>query len=670
MSLPIVSIVMPVYNADVYLPLAIESILNQTFSAFEFLIIDDGSTDSSPEIISNYANHDPRIKYVSHENRGIGAALNEGVSLACGKYIARMDADDISEAIRLEEQVGYLDKHPECTALFTEVRMVNEKGEPIEDWLPDRDNISPQEIRRFMPLENCCAHPSLMIRAKVMKRYMYDESQVPSEDYDLWLRLLSDGEELHKLDQRLLSYRLHDNSISQTSNRLGSPQKKYLKSKSRFLYKQIKGAHFGSLEMRVLNSLLATLISILWKELGAYRTILLRYVRRSYYLVQLRYRRNQLGASQRFSENGYPTKNILLVIPWMTMGGAEIVALSIIEGLAAKGNRIYCISTVPAKNGWRDRFRERCVDTVEADKLYKPDEIPQFIVDYSVQNNINTVITTNNAAGYLAAEGLRMVKPGIKIFDIVHGQGGKFEKGGWPLHSTPFDKLIDKRIVVTNYMKHYLVKNYSISTNRIAVIHNGIEKPRPIDHPVPREMKNLKDTFVVLWAGRMNEEKHPELAVDIAKIVFENNQSVHFVLAGDGGKKNEVLNRISKYDIGMAVTVTHRPYDDYEPYMSASDLLLMTSEMEGLPMTILEAMSMGLPVVAPRVGGIPEMIDDAKSGYLIDYSDGFAKRAADKIEYLSQHANLCRKMGRNGRERVERDFSLETMVERYEKVIS
>jgi len=146
--IPKISVVMAVYNGEKYLREAIDSILNQTFNDFEFIIINDGSTDDSAEIIKSY--NDPRIILIQQENKGLAAALNEGIKIAKGKFIARMDADDISLKTRLEKQIQFMEAHPEYVAIGSWSNHISADGDylytckmPLEssalkDELPDK----------------------------------------------------------------------------------------------------------------------------------------------------------------------------------------------------------------------------------------------------------------------------------------------------------------------------------------------------------------------------------------------------------------------------------------------------------------------------------------------------------------------------------------------------
>ena len=133
MMRPLITVLMPVFNAEKFLNIAINSVLDQTFSSFEFLIIDDGSTDNSVQIIRSYS--DDRIRLIQNKtNEGISASLNKGVLLSTTELIARMDADDICYPERLEKQYNFFLNNTDCTLLSTSVREISKDGDPIKTW--------------------------------------------------------------------------------------------------------------------------------------------------------------------------------------------------------------------------------------------------------------------------------------------------------------------------------------------------------------------------------------------------------------------------------------------------------------------------------------------------------------------------------------------------------
>ncbi|MDB5252647.1 MAG: glycosyltransferase [Flaviaesturariibacter sp.] len=212
MKSPTVSVILPVFNADRFLREAIDSVLGQTFTDFELLVINDGSTDGSESLIRSYS--DPRLLYLLNEgNRGLVFSLNRGLDAARGKYIARMDADDVCRPERFSRQVAFLESSA-AAVVATTVDMMDEAGNQMPAWADDRACITAEAIQRYLPKDNCIAHPSIMGRASLLKQYKYDPSQIEAEDYDLWLRLSADGHLVAKIDEPLLRYRFLDMGLT------------------------------------------------------------------------------------------------------------------------------------------------------------------------------------------------------------------------------------------------------------------------------------------------------------------------------------------------------------------------------------------------------------------------------------------------------------------------
>jgi len=206
---------MPVYNSAKFLSLAIESILHQSFSEFEFLIFDDGSTDSSVDIIKSYIS-DNRIKLFSYpENQGYIARLNEGIRIAKGKYIARMDADDISCLDRFKKQVELLESFPEVGLCGTWYQMID-GGTTVVEISANHDDLKIELI-----LNSTFGHPCVMMRTSVLRDHglFYDESFMPAEDFRLWVQL-SKITQLRNIPEVLLKYRVHSGQISSYKRKL------------------------------------------------------------------------------------------------------------------------------------------------------------------------------------------------------------------------------------------------------------------------------------------------------------------------------------------------------------------------------------------------------------------------------------------------------------------
>ena len=214
MTLPAiaVSVVLPVFNGGIYLDDAIASIRNQTFVNFELIILNDGSTDKSIEIIKRHAASDSRIVVVDRGNRGLVETLNEGVKLAKADLIARMDADDICAPHRLTTQFEYLKCHPECVAVGSRIELIDPEGLPIRLMV---DGLKHDEIDAANLRGNgsAIAHPTVMFRSEAALQVGgYREEYKHAEDVDFFLRLAEVGI-LANLKDVLLQYRQHPKSV-------------------------------------------------------------------------------------------------------------------------------------------------------------------------------------------------------------------------------------------------------------------------------------------------------------------------------------------------------------------------------------------------------------------------------------------------------------------------
>ena len=210
-SLPTISVVLPVYNGEQFIVEAVSSILAQTYTEFELLIIDDGSTDKTCELLAPFARDDARVIIHAQARRGLVVALNSGIAQAKARYIARMDADDISSPTRFAAQVSYLDANPDCVAVGTSIIKFDAMG---HEKLPKGARRKLLQPAAFPPVIPGIAHPTAMIRADSLNQVGgYRPYFFNTEDRDLWARLWEIGR-LHELPEPLLRYRVHSGSIT------------------------------------------------------------------------------------------------------------------------------------------------------------------------------------------------------------------------------------------------------------------------------------------------------------------------------------------------------------------------------------------------------------------------------------------------------------------------
>lgn len=215
-SSPLVSAVMPVYNAEQYVAEAIEGVLAQTLTSFEFVIVDDGSTHDSLDIVANYARKDPRIRLSRGNHHGIGHARNVGARLARGEFIAVVDADDVSCPQRFLAEARFLQEHPDYVAVGGKVLFVDPDGEPLcesELYKQTSEEIDAAHLRCD---SGAISHPSAMLRKSALEAVGgYREDFQIAHDLDLFLRLAEVGK-LGNVPRVLIHYRQHVGSICHT----------------------------------------------------------------------------------------------------------------------------------------------------------------------------------------------------------------------------------------------------------------------------------------------------------------------------------------------------------------------------------------------------------------------------------------------------------------------
>lgn len=203
-----VSVLMPVYNGERFVGEAIESILCQSLESFELIVIDDGSTDRTSEILDLYSRRDARVRVVRQPNSGIVAALNTGLEVVRGRFVARMDADDVAMPDRLQIQAGFLEKNADYVAVGSSYALIGSITGLVRKPKTNRGCLA------CLILQSCFGHPTVMMRTETLRlnKICYETEFQYAEDYRLWTVLCSHGK-LANLGMPLLSYRIHDSQV-------------------------------------------------------------------------------------------------------------------------------------------------------------------------------------------------------------------------------------------------------------------------------------------------------------------------------------------------------------------------------------------------------------------------------------------------------------------------
>jgi cellulose synthase/poly-beta-1,6-N-acetylglucosamine synthase-like glycosyltransferase len=210
MTAPLISVVMSVFNGAAFLAEAVESILNQSVRDFEFIIIDDGSTDASGSILESYRQSDSRVRIYTQANQGLVYSLNRGCNLAQGRYIARMDADDVALDSRLGRQMDFMETHPHVALLGGAAEFIDRRGKALRIVRPPTED---RDIRAALLDTSVFLHPTTVFRRDVFVSLGGYRPITHAEDYDLWLRF-ADCAQSANLKDVVLQYRLHPDQVS------------------------------------------------------------------------------------------------------------------------------------------------------------------------------------------------------------------------------------------------------------------------------------------------------------------------------------------------------------------------------------------------------------------------------------------------------------------------
>ena len=231
----VISVLMSVYNEEKYLRFSIESILNQSFDDFEFIITDDKSNDGSLDILKEYAEKDPRIKIIEHSKQlRLAYSLNEQIEIAKGIYLARMDGDDIAHPDRLEKQVKFLEENKDIGMVGSYCREIDNNGKFVSLW---KRPTSDQKIKKTILKLNPFLHSSIMIRkVAIIEAGLYNTDCKYAQDYDLWLRVAAKYK-LANINEPLLDFRVD-------WKKLEHKNREARKSKLEILYRHIRSGNY------------------------------------------------------------------------------------------------------------------------------------------------------------------------------------------------------------------------------------------------------------------------------------------------------------------------------------------------------------------------------------------------------------------------------------------
>ena len=639
-KIPMISVVMPVYNGEKYLCEAIDSILKQTYTDFEFIILNDGSTDRTEEIILSY--DDPRIVYVKNkENLQIVKTLNKGIALAKGKYIARMDADDISLPERFEKQIIYLEKNEHVDALFGFVQYMDEAGNALaSEWAADRKFATKRAIEEVLPEQNVLAHPTLMAKSALLKQYRYRECAKKSEDYELWLRFAADGRTIEKLQETLLYYRIHGASITRLSSTEWDTFEKVVRAKGCFLSDRIRHFQWGSLETR-------TLLGIVHDTIRLLKGVSKKRLRSLMQFLGRGWGRLSIGAMQCDAE-------ILFLFKNADMGGAERVQLQVLRS-AKQWQTITMLGKKSENKHFLDAYKKES-NIIDVSRLahFLPGRwfCSGYLKECIDRSSVKVVFGSLSGMVYDIALQYKVDEKRPLFVDLFHAMDGNIE-----YYALDAVNALDKRIVIdptTLKRTEELYERLNMPDElkqRLTLIQNGVKVPVNF----VKEGASGRQ-LTCLYVGRDAPVKRVQYIRKIAK----RCPDVEFVLVGVEPHSEDACNIRA---VGQSM--------DVDSYYRSSDILLLASEREGFPMVVMEAMAYGVIPICTNVGGIPYHITDGKNGCLVknvNSEDAIINQFVTYIERMREDVSLRKKLSEEAYAYAKKHFDIRYFEETYRKL--
>ena len=587
---PAITVLMPVYNGGPFLREAINSVLRQTFSDYELLIIDDASMDGSSEIIASL--DDPRVRVITHSrNLGLVASLNDGLDQARGQFIARMDADDVMLPHRLEKQFRYLEEHPTVALVAAFVDVINPDGDVTGVWETDRAAVSEEEIRKMMPRTTCIAHPTVMIRRSALGSLRYDARMSEGEDWDLWLRMQSRGLRIAKIPEALLLYRQHPNSFTGAAKARRPLERRLLVMRRRFLLGEWGSLRFRRLHHKVLKAQARSLAR------HAIKNVLPPLMRSAYRILTyspVRMITEWRSLQRTLSE--WKGKHVFL-FPYLSMGGAEQVHTGIVGSVKDRGPLVV-ICGFSIDRAFEQRFTESAT-VLEIPRLLNH-PWTSGMVQRAIARKIDSLedVTLLGSLTNTFFDLLPRIKREVRTYFIQHAflyqPGANLQQKGWLKHFVHVNGyLFPSGMAMMEFDKFLFHQN--IPASRAAKL-----LPVPCAAPVFGEVNEHSKTGV-LFVGRDSPEKRLSLFLSItAELEAKFPGRLRFTVVGPEqrtGYPHVVFKGVVR-DMGAMSGL----YSD-------NDVLLLTSTREGHCLVVTEAMAHGLVVLSTPVGDVPGRVD-------------------------------------------------------------
>ena len=631
---PVISIITPFWNGGKYLEQTANAIFNQTYPYWEWIIVDDESTnEESLEIVENISKLDSRIRLLHKKNGGVAETRDYGAknSNPCTKYFVFLDEDDLIENTYLECAYWTLETNKDAAWAYTDV--VNFDGE-THIWKKWFETETEKK-------ENLLVATAMIRKDAFFKVNGYElREKSVNEDWNLWLKFLAEGFKPVRMNVNGFWYRRKPNEESE-------------------LYR-------SSQNQKRAKEIIQETAQTITKDVAAIQYPFYNY---NWDIIP---ESVESIAVPEFKDNG--KINILMIVPWMTMGGADKFVLDLVKGIDRNRFNVVMVCTVPNDNVWRQKF-EKEVDCIYDLTTFIDQKYWLCFIDYLIYSkNINLIFNTNSVYGYAALPYIKAKHPEVTIIDYIHMEEWYNRNGGYSRDSSGVASVIDHTYVCNQNSERILVEHFGRKPEEVDTVYIGVDEKK--FDPESCHRKKLLENYkipqgkkVISFIARIDLQKRPHLLMKIIKELNARRNDFVFVIAGDGPLLYQIKNEAKKYNVNDIVKFLGAVSNTKEIY-SISDITLNCSIKEGLALTAYESLSMGVPVVSADVGGQKELINE-ETGVIVpclqdeteitnyDYSSEEILSYVDALEKVLDNLDYYKS---NCRERILNGFTIDQMI--------
>ena len=637
---PLVSIVTPFYNGGKYIRQTYNCVINQTFPWFEWIIVDDGSTEESDvKLLEELSSTDSRITVVHKQNGGISSARNYGIKKAKADLFIPLDCDDLIEPPFLEYCWWMMQKNKDAAWAYTDsVGFQNQEY----IWKKNFDPI-------LLKTENHLTATSC-IRKRVYEEIDgYSEvAKHYNEDWYFYLRLVAKGcFPVQAKNDLLFWYRRRDDGVLSIVDDLNK-----------------KNALNQKLIADMAQNVIEPNSPIIFPE-NSYN-----------------YEPPKISEVNRKVFKHHSKIHVLLITGWLEMGGADKFNLDLIKGLNKDKFEVGIITTWPNDTEpWQQLFREAIPDVFNLPNFMHQKDYAEFISYYIKTREVDVLMVTNSFHAYYLLPWLRLNFPRLSIVDYVHMEEWYFRNGGFARLSAVLNNVIEKTFVCNSETKRVIEKDFSEKRNNVSVVHIGVDpikfNPEYIAKGIVRKKYGIaSDRPLVLFICRFHPQKRPFLMLEIARKTKEKMPSVAFLAVGDGPLRKQMEEKVSYMGLRNTVIFTGA-HVEVRPFYKDADLTLICSVKEGLTLTAYESCAMGVPVISADVGGQKDLIDDSigalircrQSENTLDeqIDDEEVEEYSSVILRYLNNKKALEKASIRARMRILEGFTIQNMVKKIEK---